>query len=87
MNDNLKGILVVSLFMLPGFSEAQVSIYTDPDSDAIIFSPPPSYPTIIAIPSYPGQTVTVPSGYGSTSTYIVSPGGYVTPSFNLEEDE
>ena len=83
----LKGVWVVGLFVAVGFScndsNAQVSVYTEPSSDAITFE---TYSTKTTVePKFGTQTVTIPHTYGS-STYSVSPGGYVSPVYEVNDD-
>ena len=77
----MKRLLVLTLFMATGVS-AQVSVFTNPDSDAIVFETYTA--TTVVVPKTPAYEVTVPSTFGD-STFYVSPGGYVTRTYEVEE--
>ena len=78
--------LIIALVLVSASAFGQVSVYTEPDSDAIIFE---DYrdTTHIVIPQYSGSTVTIDGGIAGDSTYIVSPGGYYTQTYEVENDE
>ena len=85
----LKGLWVVGLFVAVGFScndsNAQVSVYTEPESDAIVFE---NYEAkTIVVPKTPGVNVSIPSGFGYDSTFSVRPGGYVTRTYEVDQDD
>jgi len=80
----IVGILLVTiLVLLITNAEAQVSVFTDPESDAIVFEDKGT--TIEVTPYGPGYEVSIPSGFGYDSTFIVSPDGYVTRTFEVDE--
>ena len=79
-------VTLVGLMMCSGEAKAQVSVFTDPESDTIVFEDY-SGTTYEVTPSMPGQSVSIPSGFGYDSTFIVSPGGYATRTYEVDQDE
>lgn len=77
----LTGLIYLSSCSLV---EAQVSYFTDPDSDAVVFETWKA--TTIVVPKSPATKVDIPSTYG-TSSYYVSPGGYVSPTYEVDKDD
>ena len=88
MNDILRGAAVVALVLGVGFScskaEAQVSVYTNPQADSITFETYKA--TTIVVPKTPAVKVDIPTTYG-TSSFYVSPGGYVSPSYEVDTND
>jgi len=83
----MKPIVAACLFTIlfsPGLSKAQVSVFTNPGSDAIVFETYKA--TTIVVPKSPATKVTIPSTYGSSSFYV-SPGGYATRTYEIEESK
>ena len=90
MNDKMSKVLigtavVLALSAIAGEyskAEAQVSVFTDPESDAIVFETHSTKTTVE--PKFGSTIVTIPSTFGE-STYIVSPGGYVTNIYEVDD--
>jgi len=77
-------MVIVFTLLFSSKASAQVSIFTNPDSDAIVFETYKA--TTVVVPKTPAYEVTIPSTYGD-STYFVSPGGYVSPTYEVSTDD
>ena len=79
-------LVVVLVLLLVTPAQAQVSVFTDPESDAIVFEPYPQtgWGTITVEDPLPGQVIEIEGAYMSHK-FIVSPGGYVTPMYEVAE--
>ena len=65
---------------------AQVSYFTNPDADSIVFEDTRGT-TFEVTPVEPATKVSIPSGYGYDSTFSVSPGGFVVRTYEVESDD
>jgi len=83
---SLVGVLALTSLFMCSEAKAQVSVFTDPESDTIVFEDY-SGTTYEVTPSMPGQSVSIPSGFGYDSTFSVSPGGYATRTYEVDQDE
>jgi len=85
----LIGLALFTLIGVGGLTcsmtaDAQVSVYTNPQADSITFETYKA--TTIVVPKTPAVSVDIPTTYG-TSSFYVSPGGYVSPSYTTEDDQ
>ena len=79
----IASVIMVGLGVVVAF--AQVEVDNEYGNDTVTFTDY-SGTTYEVTPSMPGRSVSIPSGWGYDSTFIVSPGGHVTRTYEVDDE-